>query len=781
MKKIILGLLTLTVFAGYSQAITVNTTTSGATLVNTIFNGTASNISRSSGNGIGSFQNTNPAFPLSSGIVICGGNANSISGTSTMSTTGSGITDSDLQAFSNATGSTGTIQDASFLSFNFEATTSSLSMDYVFASEEYGTYQCGFSDKIAILLTNLTTGVTTNIAVVPQTTTPVSVNTIRSSAYNTGCTSVNAQYFGAYDASNNSSLSGTCFNGRTVLLNASSNLVIGNTYKLKIVIGDFQDSLYDSAIFMKSSLLDTNILGADLTVVNNTAVCEGYTTTLSTGLNPSNYSFQWKLNGVMIPSETGSFLVATQPGFYEVVCTNLTTSLVSSDSIIVEYCATPVLTIINPPSVCSPQTVDITSPNIIIETNCEGFISFWFDAMCTTPLVNPSSIAQSGTYYVKSSNSCGFDVEPIVVTIVTTPTLNITNPAPVCFPETVNLTSPSITLGSTGNGILTYWTNAGCTIALANPTSVSVSGTYYIKSTIGYCFYVAPVIVTVNQAPVISQVQNLIINEENTDGFATFDLTTQIPAILNGQSPNDFQIDFYLTLVDAMANFSPIGNASNYTNTSNFQVIYFTINSLNSGCSVISSFILEVANIPVIISFQDFIVYETSTDGVATFNLTSQIPSIIGVNSNPDDYVVTFFTSYEDAINNINQISNPTSFVNTTNPQTIYVRVTNLGGKLTSTTVIGSMILSVQETLSVSDIDLKTIKISPNPIIDFMTVSAKENINSIAIFNTLGQLVFEKKVNTSEEKIDLTALTSGNYIVKITSETSSKVLKIIKQ
>lgn len=73
------------------------------------------------------------------------------------------------------------------------------------------------------------------------------------------------------------------------------------------------------------------------------------------------------------------------------------------------------------------------------------------------------------------------------------------------------------------------------------------------------------------------------------------------------------------------------------------------------------------------------------------------------------------------------------------------------------------------------------VTIFPNPIIDFMTVSAKENINSIAIFNTLGQLVLEKKLNTSEEKIDVTALTSGNYFVKINSETSSKVLKIIKQ
>ena len=723
MKKIILGLLTLTVFAGYSQAITVNTTTSGTTLVNTIFNGTASNISRSSGNGIGSFQNTNPAFPLSSGIVICGGNANSISGTSTMSTTGSGITDSDLQAFSNATGSTGTIQDASFLSFNFEATTSSLSMDYVFASEEYGTYQCGFSDKIAILLTNLTTGVTTNIAVVPQTTTPVSVNTIRSSAYNTGCTSVNAQYFGAYDASNNSSLSGTCFNGRTVLLNASSNLVIGNTYKLKIVIGDFQDSLFDSAIFMKSSLLDTNILGADLTIANNTAVCQGNNVTLTTGLSTSNYTFLWKKDGVVIPGQTNSSLVVSQPGTYEVVYTNIATTLVSSDSIIVEYCATPVLTIINPPSVCSPQTVDITSPNVIIETNCEGFISFWFDAMCTTPLVNPSSIAQSGTYYVKSSNSCGFDVEPVVATIVTTPILTITNPAPVCFPETVNLTSPSITLGSTGNGILTYWTNASCTSGLANPTSVSVSGTYYIKSTISGCSNVKPVVVIINQLPVLEPIANVM----SCDNYV-------LPMLPIGN---------YYTSPNGMGIQIPVGTT---ISTSQFIYVYAD----NSGCYSQTSFMVTIT--PPITSTALNGNTITANQNGATYQwyLCGGVPATPIIGANSQSYTATSNGLYSVLITSFDGCSEMSPCVEITS-------------------------------LNSTAFEMSNVSVSPNPIIDFMTVSANKNFNSIAIFNTLGQLVFEKKVNTSEEKIDLTALISGNYIVKITSETSSKVLIIIKQ
>ena len=44
-----------------------------------------------------------------------------------------------------------------------------LILDFLFASNEYGEFQCGFSDVFAFLLTDLTTGVTTNIAVVPGT------------------------------------------------------------------------------------------------------------------------------------------------------------------------------------------------------------------------------------------------------------------------------------------------------------------------------------------------------------------------------------------------------------------------------------------------------------------------------------------------------------------------------------------------------------------------------------------------------------------------------------
>ena len=58
--------------------------------------------------------------------------------------------------------------------------------------------------------------------------------------------------------------------------------------------------------------------------------------------------------------------------------------------------------------------------------------------------------------------------------------IKITDPAPVCFPATVDLTSNSIIAGSTIGLVYTYYSDAALTIPLLNPTAVG-NGTYYVK------------------------------------------------------------------------------------------------------------------------------------------------------------------------------------------------------------------------------------------------------------------------------------------------------------
>jgi len=92
----------------------------------------------------------------------------------------------------------------------------------------------------------------------------------------------------------------------------------------------------------------------------------------------------------------------------------------------------------------------------------------------------------------------------ITITVNSTLTLNIIDPAPVCSGGTVDITLPAVTLGSTTGTTLTYWTDAATTIALLNPNLIATSGTYYIKSTLGSCSITKPVAVTINNSSSIA-------------------------------------------------------------------------------------------------------------------------------------------------------------------------------------------------------------------------------------------------------------------------------------
>lgn len=66
--------------------------------------------------------------------------------------------------------------------------------------------------------------------------------------------------------------------------------------------------------------------------------------------------------------------------------------------------------------------------------------------------------------------------------------------------------------------------------------------------------------------------------DENNDGFAIFDLSSQIPAILNGLGPNTSVVSFFESFTDAQTNSNAIANIGFYTNiTPQVQTVYIRV------------------------------------------------------------------------------------------------------------------------------------------------------------------------------------------------------------
>lgn len=354
MKRLLAILLLVVSLSMFSQ--TINVTTNQQTvpqLVNNILINSpcvsAQNVTWRTGtnfgsvNGIGYFTNTNPNFPMNAGVILSTGAAANSSGPNNTELSDGNeawIGDADLETTLAAAGIIMNSTNATVLEFDFTSISTQFNFDFVFASEEYGNFQCQFSDAFAFLLTNVNTGVTTNLAVVPNTDLPISVVTIRDFLYNSSCSSENEEYFGIFNGGAGIADSATDFNGHTKLLTASAILIPNTPYHIKLVIADREDYESDSAIFIASDSFNVGqfVLGPDLTIIENTALCDAETRLLNSTLNPTEYSFIWKKDGVVLAGENSATLLVTSAGTYTITYTKLLDGcLAETDSILVEF------------------------------------------------------------------------------------------------------------------------------------------------------------------------------------------------------------------------------------------------------------------------------------------------------------------------------------------------------------------------------------------------------------------------------------------------------------
>jgi gliding motility-associated-like protein len=76
----------------------------------------------------------------------------------------------------------------------------------------------------------------------------------------------------------------------------------------------------------------------------------------------------------------------------------------------------PSLVINNPSAACTPATIDLTTPFITAGSDPGLTYTYWQDPAGTVALVNPATITEGGTYYIKASAVGGcFVIKPVKV------------------------------------------------------------------------------------------------------------------------------------------------------------------------------------------------------------------------------------------------------------------------------------------------------------------------------------------------------------------------------
>lgn len=212
---------------------------------------------------VGTFQFAGSGFPLSSGIVLSSGSIFDCPGPNTAPGSGADLGGAGNPLLDAISGMS--TNDAVMLQFDFTVQSDKIEFNYIFASEEYNEFVGSYNDVFAFFISGPGISGEENIAVVPGTTSPVTINNI------------NLDNYWQFYNNNESGNTNIQFDGFTTILTAKKEgLVPCKTYRLKLIIADAGDGAYDSGVFLQEgSLVQKNISVASHTYNANNTALEG--------------------------------------------------------------------------------------------------------------------------------------------------------------------------------------------------------------------------------------------------------------------------------------------------------------------------------------------------------------------------------------------------------------------------------------------------------------------------------------------------------------------------
>jgi len=410
------------------------------------------------------------------------------------------------------------IKDAAVLEFDFTPVSDTVKFRYVFGSDEYAEWvNSSFNDVFGFFVSGMNPSggnyVNQNIALIPGTTTPVSINNVNNGTSNTGpCT--NCAYY-----TNNTGGFFIEYDGLTVVLTAWLKVLPCFPYHIKIAIADAGDESLDSGVFLEansfmsstvlleksfSSAVDTNsiegcndaIISFELPAPRPTNTIINY---LATGTATNGVDYATIPSSITIPAGQDSVALIISPfidglteGTEEVLLI-VNTNVCTYDSMSVfikDY---------QPMSVSLPlDTALCDSANLPLQVTVNGGITpysyLWSSGDTTNSIVvTPTT---SGAYTITVTDQC--QIDNVAQTIV-----NISQPVFQIFGDMVcegDLATLSI---NTNMPLFYQWSTGDSTSSVVVTPFVTTTYTVRVEDTIG-CFVDTSTIAYVYPNPIAS-------------------------------------------------------------------------------------------------------------------------------------------------------------------------------------------------------------------------------------------------------------------------------------
>ncbi len=186
------------------------------------------------------------------------------------------------------------------------------------------------------------------------------------------------------------------------------------------------------------------------------------------------------------------------------------------------------------------------------------------------------------------------------------------------------------------------------------------------------CYNTTSFELLVSKTPSLEKVTDWLVCDSNNDGIFSFDLSTKDSEVLGTQTSIDFNVSYYSSLAAAETKTTPI--AGMWNNSITKQEVFYRIESTtNEACFATGSFFVTVYNSPIANPTTAIVLCDEQETGKAEFKLNTKALEILN-GQDANTYIISYFTTANDAILKINTITN-TNYTNTSPNETLYYRI----------------------------------------------------------------------------------------------------------